>query len=289
MKHNEIMESAYTLANGVKIPKLGLGTWFIPDEQVAQVVCDAVELGYRHIDTAQAYENEHGVGEGIRTCGMTRAELFVTTKLAAEFKTYAEAAEAIDGSLSKMGMDYIDLLLIHSPQPWTDFRGGNYAEGNQEAWRALEDAYKAGKLRVIGVSNFKEQDIENILSSCTIVPMVNQLLVHIGNTPFELMEYCSTRDILVEAYSPVAHGEIMKHPGVAAMAEKYQVTIPQLCIRYDLQLGTLPLPKTANREHMSDNAKFDFVISEQDMDILKAMKPLKDYGEFSAFPVFSGK
>ena len=180
-------------------------------------------------------------------------------------------------------------MLIHSPQPWADFRGGDYAEGNREAWRALEDAYKAGKLRAIGVSNFKEADIENILSSCSVTPMVNQLLVHIGNTPSALMEYCREKNILVEAYSPVAHGEIMKHPEVAAMAEKYGVTVPQLCIRYDLQLVTLPLPKTANPEHMRDNAKLDFEISEQDMNVLKTMKPLEDYGEYSAFPVFSRK
>lgn len=289
MEHDKILGEAYTLTNGVGIPKLGLGTWFIPDDQVASAVRDAVKIGYRHIDTAQAYENEGGVGEGIRTCGIDREELFVTTKLAAEVKTYEGAAEAIDGSLAKMGLNYIDLMLIHSPQPWADFRGGDYAEGNRQAWRALEDAYKAGKLRAIGVSNFKEKDIANILSSCTIAPMVNQLLVHIGNTPAALMEYCREKNILVEAYSPVAHGEIMKHSEVSVMAEKYHVTIPQLCIRYDLQLGTLPLPKTANPAHMSDNAKLDFIISEQDMETLKNMKPLENYGEFSAFPVFSGK
>lgn len=282
-------EETYTLSNGVKIPKLGLGTWFIADDQVADAIGSAVKLGYRHIDTAQAYENERGVGKGIRNCGVDREELFVTTKLAAEIKTYEEAIKAIDGSLEKLGIDYIDLMLIHSPQPWADFRGGDYAKGNQEAWRALEDAYKTGKLRAIGISNFKEQDIEHILSSCTVAPMVNQLLVHIGNTPVKLMEYCRQKDILVEAYSPVAHGEILKSPEVIAMAEKYQVTVPQLCIRYDLQLGTVPLPKTSNPKHMSDNIKVDFVISDEDMEILKQMKPLTDYGEFSRFPVFSGK
>lgn len=284
-----IFKETYTLSNGVEIPKLGLGTWFIPDDTVADAVREAVKTGYRHIDTAQAYENERGVGEGIRTSGVKREELFVATKLAAEAKTYDEAAAAIEGSLEKLGLDYIDLMLIHSPQPWNDFRGGDYSEGNREAWRALEDAYKAGKIRAIGVSNFKEQDIDNILSSCTVAPMVNQLLVHIGNTPVELMEYCKGKHILVEAYSPVAHGEILKSPEVAEMAEKYKVTVPQLCIRYDLQLGTVPIPKTANPAHMKDNAAVDFVISDQDMEILKQMKPLKDYGEFSAFPVFSGK
>ncbi len=284
-----ILQETYSLSNGVKIPKLGLGTWFIPDDQAAQAVREAVKLGYRHIDTAQAYENERGVGEGVRTCGVAREELFVTTKLAAEIKTYDEAVKAIDGSLAVMGLDYIDLMLIHSPQPWADFRGGGYAQGNREAWRVLEDAYRAGKLKAIGVSNFKEEDLENILSSCSVPPMVNQLLVHIGNTPAALMDYCRRKDILVEAYSPVAHGEIIKHPEVAAMAEKYQVSVPQLCIRYDLQLGTLPLPKTANPDHMEVNGAVDFTISREDMEVLKAMKPLKDYGEFSAFPVFSGK
>ncbi|CZT57607.1 aldo/keto reductase [Solibaculum mannosilyticum] len=279
----------YTLSNGVKIPKLGLGTWFIADNRAAEAVKEAVKIGYRHIDTAQAYENESGVGEGIRICGVSRKELFVTTKLAAEVKTYEEAIQAIDSSLKKLGLDYIDLMLIHSPQPWADFRGGDYAEGNREAWRALEDAYKAGKLRAIGVSNFQEQDLENILSDCTIVPMVNQLLVHIGNTPAVLMSYCQKKGILVEAYSPVAHGEMLKYPDVATMAKKYSVSVPQLCIRYTLQLGAVSLPKTENPMHMRQNAELDFVISEQDMKTLKSMEPLKDYGEFSVFPVFSGK
>lgn len=284
-----IFEEYYTLSNGVKMPKLGLGTWFIADDQAADAVREAVKIGYRHIDTAQAYGNESGVGEGIRTCGVAREEMFVTTKLAAEMKTYEDAAKAIDGSLEKLGLDYIDLMLIHSPQPWDDFRGGDYAQGNREAWRAMEDAYKAGKLRAIGISNFKEEDIDNILSSCTVAPMVNQLLVHVGNTPSTLIDYCKEKNIVVEAYSPVAHGEILKSKKVADMAQAYHVTVPRLCIRYTLQLGTAPLPKTANPAHMKENAEVDFVISDADMETLKEMKPLKDYGEFSVFPVFSGK
>lgn len=161
MKQKNTLSETYTLMNGINIPKIGLGTWFIPDDEAAAAVCKAVEIGYRHIDTAQAYENERGIGKGVRDCGISRQELFITTKLAAELKTYEEAAQAITGSLEKMGLDYIDLMLIHSPQPWTDFRGGDYAAGNREAWRALEDAYKAGKIRAIGISNFQEHDIEN--------------------------------------------------------------------------------------------------------------------------------
>ena len=285
-----IFNETYTLSNEVKIPKLGLGTWFIPDDKVTQAVCDAVKLGYRHFDTAQAYENEHGVGEGIRTCGIPREELFVTTKLAAEVKTYQEAVSAIDGSLKTMGLDYIDMMLIHSPQPWTQFREENrYEEGNWEAWRALEEAYKAGKLRAIGVSNFEKQDIDSLLAGCTVAPMVNQVLTHVSNTPFDLIQYSESKGMLVEAYSPVAHGEMLKNGAVQRIAAKYGVSIPQLCIRYILQLGLLPLPKTANPEHMRSNAEVDFVISDADMETLKTMEQIKDYGEYSGFPVFGGK
>ncbi len=284
-----IFEEMYTLTNGVQIPKLGLGTWFIDDADAAKAVCDAVEIGYRHFDTAQAYGNERGVGEGIRACGVPRSELFVTTKLAAEVKSYEAAVKAIDSSLQSMGLDYIDMMLIHSPQPWADFRGGDYIDGNREAWRALEEAYKAGKLRAIGVSNFEKKDIDNLLSGCTVAPMANQLLVHVSNTPLELIEYSESKGMLVEAYSPVAHGEILHHETLGEMAKQYGVTIPQLCIRYTLQLGTIPLPKTANPAHMSENAAVDFVISDEDMNLLKNMERIKDYGEYSFFPVFGGK
>jgi diketogulonate reductase-like aldo/keto reductase len=285
-----ILKENYTLSNGVKIPKLGLGTWFISDENVDQAVKDAVELGYRHIDTAQAYGNERGVGEGIKTCGVDRKELFVTTKLAAEVKSYKKAVAAIDRSLKTMGLDYIDMMIIHSPQPWMKFRGEDrFFKGNREAWRALEDAYKAGKLRAIGLSNFEKEHIDNILGSCTIKPMVNQILAHISNTPLELIKYTQDKGILVEAYSPVAHGELMKNEEVKKTAKKYKVSVPQLGIRYTLQLGLLPLPKTANPAHMKNNADLDFVISDDDMELLKNIEKIKDYGDASVMPVFGGK
>ncbi len=282
------LTGTYTLANGVEIPKLGLGTWFIDDDKAADAVRAAVQIGYRNIDTAQAYGNERGVGEGVRTADVPREDLFVSTKLAAEIKDHDGAVAAIDGSLKKLGLDYVDLMLIHSPQPWDDFRGGDYAEGNREAWRALEDAHKAGKIRSIGVSNFQQSDVENILSTATVAPHVNQLLVHAGNTPSDLLAYCESKEILVEAYSPIAHGAILNHADVRAMAEVYGVSVPQLCIRYTLQLGTVSLPKTANPEHMRSNAEVDFEISADDMAALEGLRDV-DYGEHSAFPVYSGK
>jgi diketogulonate reductase-like aldo/keto reductase len=282
-----ILEEKYTLSNGVEIPKLGLGTWFISDADVVQAVKDAAKIGYRHIDTAQAYQNERGVGDGIRACGVKREEMFVTTKLAAEVKSYKEAVASIDNSLKTLGLDYIDMMIIHSPRPWRKFHGeDHYFEGNREAWRALEEAYQAGKLRAIGLSNFEKADLDNILESNSVKPMVNQILAHISNTPKELIQYTQDQGILVEAHSPIAHGELMKNQEVLKTAEKYGVTVPQLSIRYVLQLGLLPLPKTANREHMKENAEVEFVISEEDMDSLKNVEQIADYGEASVFPVY---
>ncbi|MGG2087135.1 aldo/keto reductase [Priestia aryabhattai] len=285
-----MFNETYKLANGVEIPLLGLGTWLLDDEQAAQAVCDAVSLGYRHIDTAQAYMNEAGIGEGIRSCGVAREELFVTTKVAAEAKNYDAVTESIDESLTKMGLDYIDLLIIHSPQPWKEFREeSRYFEENKEAWKAMEAAYKTGKVKVIGLSNFLQDDIENILSSCEIKPMVNQILAHVSNTPLELIEFSQKNGILTEAYSPIAHGAVLDNEEVKVIADKYGVSVAQLCLRYDIQLGLAVIPKTANPNHMKNNAELDFVISDANMEILKNVEPIQDYGEHSYFPVFGGK
>ncbi|RJS93627.1 aldo/keto reductase [Salinisphaera sp. Q1T1-3] len=282
-----MIKETFTLANGVDVPKIGLGTWLIEGNDAENAVKEAVKIGYRHIDTAQDYGNEGEVAAGIKASGVSRDEIFVTTKLAARYKDYAGAAEAIDESLEKMGLDHIDLMIIHSPQPWDHFGSSDrFFEGNREAWRALEDAHKAGKIRAIGLSNFAAQDIDNILSSCTVKPVVNQILAHVSNTPWDLIQYSQDKGLLVEAYSPVGHGELFKNEQIAEMAKQYGVSIPQLCIRYDLQLGLLPLPKTANPDHMKNNADVDFVIADKDMETLKNMAPIEDYGEASAFPVF---
>lgn len=286
-----ILNETYCLSNGIQIPKIGLGTWFIENEKAADAVKDAVKIGYRHIDTAQAYGNESGIGEGIRTCGIPRENLFITSKVAAEAKTYELAAKSIDETLEKMGLDYIDMMIIHSPQPWAEWREDSkrYFAENKEVWRALEDAYEAGKVKAIGVSNFLKDDLENILFDCNVKPMVNQILLHIGNTDEQLIDFCRENQILVEAYSPMAHGEVLKNKEMIEMADKYGVSVAQLCIRYTLQLGTISLPKTGNPEHMKHNTAVSFLISNEDMERLKHVKPLENYGEYSFFPVFSGK
>ena len=286
-----IFEEKYTLANGVQIPKLALGTWLIDNKAAAGAVQSAIELGYRHIDTAQAYGNEQGVGEGVRKSGIAREDIFVTSKVAAENKSYQSAKASIEESLRKTGFDYLDLMLIHSPQPWKEVNQSDnrYTEENREVWRAMEDALSEGKVRAIGVSNFLEGDVKNILAACRVKPMVNQLLAHITNTPFALIDYCKGQDILVEAYSPIAHGEALKNPAITDMAKKYGATAAQLCIKYVLQLGLVALPKTASPAHMKENAELGFTISEEDMDVLKGLEHIKDYGDSSFFPVFGGK
>ena len=282
-----IFAETFQLSNGVQIPKLGLGTWRIDNEDAATVVRDALKIGYRHIDTAQAYENEAGVGEGIRESGIARDDVFVTTKLAAECKNYAQAKDQIDGSIAALALDHIDLMLIHSPQPWSEFREGkSFDDGNLEAWRALEEAHRAGKLRAIGVSNFERADLDNLIDHGSVRPMVNQILAHISNTPFDLIEYSRSQGMLVEAYSPIAHGAVLDDQNLVEMAGKYGVGVAQLCIRYCLQLGLLPLPKTVNPQHMRSNAAVDFSISDEDMEVLKTIKSGTDYGQASRFPVF---
>lgn len=284
-------QETITLNNGVIVPQLALGTWLIDDDKVGDAVKEAVKLGYRHIDTAQAYGNERGIGQALKEIFIPREEIFITSKVAAENKSYDSAAKSIDETLTKMGLDYIDMMIIHSPQPWKEVNQSDnrYFKENKEVWRALEDAYHAGKIRAIGISNFLEEDLDNLLEDCQVKPMVNQILCHIANTPLDLINYCKQHDIALEAYSPVAHGAALTDPKIAEIAQKYEVTVPQLCIKYDLQLGMITLPKTAKPEHMKANSEMDFVISNEDMEILKHVEHIKDYGEGRIFPVYGGK
>lgn len=287
-KNSRIIEEVFTLNDGVKIPKLGLGVWRIEDSIVENVIQEALKVGYRHIDTAQAYGNERGVGAAVRKSGLKREELFITSKVRAEYKDKKSAADSIDATLKTMGLDFVDLMLIHSPQPWASFRKGDYFQENVEVWEALEEAQKAGKVRSIGVSNFEQKDLQNLFKNGKVKPSTNQILVHIGNTPFELIDFCKKQGILVEAYSPIAHGELLRDSRIVAMAQKYNVSPAQLCIRYTLELGLVSLPKSKTPAYIAQNAELGFALSKSDLDSLKKMK-FRDYGEHSSFPVFGGK
>jgi len=285
---SKILSESFELAGGVSIPKLGLGTWLLDDKGTEAAVAAALKAGYRHIDTAQAYQNEAAVGRAVRASGLPRNEVFVTSKLAAEHKTTEAAREAIDGSLKELGVEHIDLMLIHAPQPWAAFGGDDRCEdGNVAAWRALEEALDAGKVRAIGVSNFTRADLAHLLGEARVPPAVNQLLVHIGETPHELLEFCAAHNVLVEAYSPVGHGALLRNEQLGKIAAKYGASVPQLAIRYTLQLGAVSLPKSGDAAHIADNAKVDFEISDEDMETLRKFERVADYGDAAKFPVYS--
>ena len=269
-----MLKKTVSFYNGVEIPVIGLGTWQTPEEIAARVVKEGIEVGYIHIDTAAAYRNEHGVGEGIKLSGIDRKKLFITTKIPAELKTYEEAKDSINKSLKLLDVDYIDLIIIHCPTPWREYfnRSKDYFKENIEVYRALEEAYEAGKLRAIGVSNFSIADIQNIMDHCKIKPMINQIPWYIGCRDEKLKEFCNKNQILVESYSPLGTGRIIDKKEIVEMAKKYNVTPAQLCIRFALQDVDITLPKTTHKERMIENSLVDFEIKEQDFNFLKELK-----------------
>ena len=276
-----IKNEYFELIGGVKIPAIGFGTWQVKDGNEAyESTLWALESGYRHIDTAHAYGNEESVGRAVRDFGIQREEIFVTTKLPSHIKTYDGAIEYFNQSLASLGLDYIDLYLIHAPWPWSNI-GEDCTEGNIEAWRAMIDIQKSGKARAIGVSNFAVKDIEAIVTATGVKPAVNQIRYFIGNRQDAITDYCQANGILIEAYSPLATGEIVNHDKLRGISEKYGVTIPQLCIRYCIEKGTLPLPKSVHKERIAANIDVDFRIEKEDMDYLDsigrigAVKPMR--------------
>lgn len=259
------------LNNGVKIPAIGFGTWQVADGEEGYNSCLwALKLGYRHIDTAFAYGNEPSVARALRDSGLAREEVFLTTKLPADIKDYDGAKAHFEASLKNLETDYLDLYLIHAPWPWSDV-GSDCTEGNIAVWRAMIDLYKEGRVRAIGVSNFHVKDIKAIVDATGFVPAVNQIRYFIGNTQNEITEYCQANGILVEAYSPLATGALVEHNELVAMAEKYGVSIPQLCIRFCIENGTLPLPKSVNEARIRANLEVDFEISKEDMNYLNSL------------------
>jgi len=255
----------YMLPNGIGIPCIGFGTWQTPEGDVAvNSVRQAIEAGYRHIDTAQAYGNEEGVGLGIRQSGVPREELFITTKLWNDKHSYALAKSSFEESLSKLGLDYVDLFLIHWPNPLSV--RSHWEQANAETWRAMEELYDEGKIRAIGVSNFCERHIDALLKTARIKPMVNQIRLCPGETQDVLVEYSKSLGMVVEAYSPLGNGRIFEVPEMISLSEKYNRSIAQICIRWSLQKGFLPLPKSVTPSRIADNLKvFDFNLTEDDV------------------------
>lgn len=254
----------YTLSNGVTIPKIGFGTWQIPDgEEAYQAVSYALEVGYTHIDTAQVYQNEASVGRAIADSSLSRKDIFLTTKIWNSNRSYDLAKTSIDGSLNKLGVDYLDLLLIHWPNPKA--LRDHWKEANAETWKAMEDYYKAGKVRAIGVSNFMQHHLEALLEIAEIKPMVNQILLAPGCPQEELVSFCRQQDILLEAYSPLGTGSIFKNDVAKQLAEKYHKSVAQVALRWSLQKGFLPLPKSVTPENIMSNLDiFDFELSADD-------------------------
>jgi diketogulonate reductase-like aldo/keto reductase len=231
---------------------------------------NAIKTGYRHIDTAFTYENEESVGRAIRDSGISRDEIFITTKLPADKKTYSEAKEYFEMSLSSLGVDFIDLYLIHAPWPWSNV-GQRCDEGNVEAWKAMIDLYNEGKIRAIGVSNFHRSDIENLIEKTGFKPMVNQIRYFIGNTQPHISDYCMEEGILVEAYSPLATGALVADDHLQSLSEKYGKSVPKICLRYCIEKGTLPIPKSTNPSRIKDNLDVDFVMEKEDIAYLDSL------------------
>ena len=270
------LTETYTLANGVQIPVIGFGTWQSADGDVAyDAVKWALEAGYRHIDTAAIYGNEASVGRAIKDSGIARDELFVTTKLWNDAHSYTAAKAALATSLETLGLDYVDLYLIHWPNPAAVQEQGPQAweQANAETWRAMEEAYADGKVRAIGVSNFQIHHLEALAKTQKIAPMVNQSFLNPSDEQAELVAYDKAHNILDEAYSPLGTGKLVHLPQVADLAVKYGKSVPQILIRWSLEKGFLPLPKSTHQAYIQANLDvFDFSLTPEDMATLDALQ-----------------
>lgn len=260
-----------TLANGLQMPTIGFGTWQITNATEAyEATSSALACGYRHIDTARVYGNEDSVGKALRDSGIPRSEVFITSKLPAEIKDPDEALTSFETTLAATGLDYLDCYLIHAPWPWHDI-GRDCAAGNKAVWEAFEAIYRSNRAKAIGVSNFNVVDLKAILDGCSTRPMVNQIRFFIGNTQEDVVGFCRSEDIQVTAYSPLATGKILCHPGILAVAERHGKSVAQVCIRYAIQKGVGPLPKSTHPQRISENADVDFEIASADMALLDGL------------------
>ncbi|GAA2078171.1 aldo/keto reductase [Pseudolysinimonas kribbensis] len=271
-----VLTDTLSLGNGVQIPQIGFGTWQIPDgPETYDSVRTALDAGYRHIDTAAAYGNEASVGRAVRDSGVPRDEIFITTKLRAEIKDAAGARAAFERSIQTLDLGVIDLYLIHAPWPWTAI-GSDHRAGNIEVWKVFEELYDAKKVRSIGVSNFDVADLESLGSETDITPHANQIRWFIGNTQPETTAWCAEHGVLVEGYSPLATGKLLDDERLSALAEKYGVSVAQLSIRYLLEHGVLPLPKSVTPERIRANGELDFDIAPDDVATLDALSNTVD-------------
>lgn len=261
------MKGTCKLYNGMEMPCLGLGTYQSKDAVAAAAVKSAMEMGYRLIDTAAAYGNERGVGQGIRICGVPREEIFVTSKLRNAAHGYKATLEAFEMTLERLGLRYLDLYLIHWPNP-IQYRS-TWKETTIGTWKAFEELYRAGRIHAIGVSNFMPHHIEMLKDCCEIKPMVNQLRLCPGVTQKEVVDYCKANEIQVEAYSPFGTGMIFKVPEMKALASRYGKSVSQICLRWSLQMGWIPLPKSTNPVRMKENTEvFDFELAPADVEFI---------------------
>lgn len=268
----QTLTDSYLLSNGVTIPRLGFGTYKTPEGEVGVAsVKTALETGYRHIDTAAFYGNESSVGRAIRAAGIPREEIFVTTKVWNTERGYEKAKASILASLDRLGLEYLDLCLIHWPATARQYQ--DWEAINRDTWRAFTELHRLGKVRAIGVSNFKPHHLKALMET-EVKPMVNQIEFHPGQAQTETLAYCRDNGVLVEAWSPMGRGKLLDHPLITGIAAQYGKTPAQLCIRWCLQKGALPLPKSVTPARIRENVQvFDFTISPEDMARLDAMPP----------------
>lgn len=266
----------YKLNNGKEIPSIGFGTFRLKEE-VEDVVINAIEVGYKMIDTASSYLNEEYVGNAIKKANVDRKDLFITGKLWNDSREFEKIVEACKETLKKLNVEYLDLYLVHWPASPVLYP--NWKEINANVWKALEYLYEEGLVKSIGVSNFKKSQLEELMKVAKIKPMVNQIEFHIGFMQEETLKYCQENDILVEAWSPCGGGKLLKKEIIKEMAEKYNVSPAKLCLRWCVEHGVIPITKSTNIDRMKDNFNlYDFKISKEDMNILDSQPFIGGYG-----------
>lgn len=265
------LTDTYVLNNGVKIPCIGFGTWQTPEGNAAyESVKAALSFGYRHIDTAAMYGNEPSVGRGVKDSGLGREDVFITSKLNNSHHGYEETKEAFLQTLQNLDTDYLDLYLIHWPNPIRT--RDRWKEANAGSWKAMEEFYEQGRVKALGISNFLPHHIDALMETAHVKPAVNQIRLCPGLTQDELVSYCREKDILLEAYSPLGTGKLFSVPKMQELAEKYGKSIAQIGIRWSLQMGYLPLPKSVTPSRIKENAEvFDFSLSEEDVKAIAAL------------------